>query len=335
MISGTHGLGAPPFLLLLTAVSFLFVSGNRKKEAKPTCFRAKTDSCFNHLAPPTMNKTFSLLLSSFLFTGLASAELFLYEGFSSATFTSGATVHGSGSGSGWSGNWVVSNHSAANANRFLASAYSLGYSDGQGNSLLTTPGSLAAAVSGSGASFVARDFATGLTGEVWISFLTVRTGEINWGWELGLRDGAGNVQFLLQNNSNTNNFRINAASPSGTANLVFNNLDTSPEPVGQLYVLRVTNVGSGSANSNITLWANPNDLTDISAGAAATVSLTNRTVNALGQFSFLNDVNPTGYVDEIRVGSSFASITPIPEPRTYALIAGGLFLGLALYRRRR
>jgi len=279
-----------------------------------------------------MKNTCTTLLFSFLSAGAASAELYLYDGFSTDEYTSGATVFEAAGGTGWSGNWALSNVSGANANRFQASAYSLAYTDGQGNSLITSPGSMAGTVSGSGVAFVSRDFASALTGEVWISFLTVRTANVNWGWELGFRDEEGAAQFLVQNNSATNTFRLNA---SGTAALNFTNLDTSEEPAGQLYVLRVTNVGSGSANANITIWANPTDLTDIAAGAAATASLSNRTVSALGQFSFLNDVNPTGYVDELRIGSSYAAVTPIPEPRTYALIAGALFLGLAFCRRRR
>jgi hypothetical protein len=39
--------------------------------------------------------------------------------------------------------------------------------------------------------------------------------------------------------------------------------------------------------------------------------------------------------DEIRFGDSFAAVTPVPEPSTFALLGGFVALGICLVRRRR
>jgi hypothetical protein len=50
------------------------------------------------------------------------------------------------------------------------------------------------------------------------------------------------------------------------------------------------------------------------------------------QFDVLNVSGTKMFVDEIRVGTTFSDVTPIPEPVTMSLLALG---GLALLRRRR
>ena len=279
-------------------------------------------------------KKLLVLVSSCLIVsvGSLSAQLYVYEGFSTSDFTSGVTVNGLGGGSGWDGNWSVdATNNPNNPNRYRGSDYSLTFSDTVGNNLVTTSGSLAGHPAGSGVGGMFRSFENPISGEVWISFLTVRTADVNWGWQFLFNDAAGETQFRIQNEGANNRFRLNA---DGTSALVFNNLDTAEEPVGQFYVVRVTNVGSGEADANITLWANPNDLTDLAAGAAASTALNNQTVNSLSQFAFLKDANPTGYFDELRIGGSFADVAPIPEPRAYALMAGLLGLLLVSLRRR-
>ncbi|MEX2382150.1 MAG: PEP-CTERM sorting domain-containing protein, partial [Opitutales bacterium] len=104
---------------------------------------------------------------------------------------------------------------------------------------------------------------------------------------------------------------------------------------GQLFVGRVTNVGSGSGDSALSVWVNPDNLLDLDEGAAATASLANRQVEAITQFAFVKGANHTGFFDELRVGGSFDSVAPIPEPATWALWGGLLSLGALAWRRRR
>lgn len=284
-----------------------------------------------------LHSTFSLSLLIALLPAVTHASV--YEGFALSELDPGdpnpITISGQGSGSGWDGNWTVD--ATANVNnpfRYGASDYSLGYTDSLGNSLQTSPGSLGLFSAGSGASALNRPFSDPPTGEVWFSFLNIRTSSESWNYELQFLGGDDDsIQFQLQNSSDTGKFRINAGS---TALLDLQNHTADPDPEGQLFVGRVTNVSSGSANSAITVWINPTSLLDIEAGAAASASLTGRQVDSITQFNFNKGTVHSGYFDELRVGSSSLSVTPtvIPEPSTYAL-GLGLAVGAFLLRRQK
>lgn len=98
----------------------------------------------------------------------------------------------------------------------------------------------------------------------------------------------------------------------------------------------------GGTTDLMSLWINP----DLSLGegglGAATITraysvfndgLFLSEVNSIASTASLN-TNNSALFDEIRVGSSFAAVTPIPEPSSFALLAG-ILVGLSLLRRRR
>lgn len=282
-----------------------------------------------------MKKTLLSLLPAFLLSGGAAfGQLYVYDGFSSGDYTDGVTVDGLGGGSGWSGNWSVdASANANNINRYHGSSYSLDYTDSNANSLVTNAGGLELKAAGSGAAPLSRDFTQAVDGELWFSFLNIRTSTHSWGWDLQFLDAAGGIQFRVQNASSSGYFRINQGG--ATSNIELTNHTTDPLPEGQFFVGRVTNLGSGSANSSLSVWANPNNLLDLDAGAAATASLTDRQVEAISRFGFVKGANHTGYFDEFRVGGSLDAVAPIPEPATYAAWLGLLSIGLLALRRRR
>lgn len=282
-----------------------------------------------------MKKHGSILLAGML---LASAGLTaqIYDGFSSSVYTVDETVNQLGGGSGWANDWNVNlSGSANNFLRYQGSSNSLGYTDSMGNSLYTTPGSLALRAGGAGAGELSRNFTSPLTGEVWVSFLNIRTAAGAWNWEYTFASDGG-TSFRIQNNSNTGFFRLEHSGATSNTNLT--NYDLSADPEAQLFVLRITNVGSGSADSQISLWINPTDITDINAGAASTAVLNNRQINDIQGFVFNKGagVDQTGYFDELRFGASSADVLPIPEPSTYAMLTGIFaFIAIALRRFRR
>lgn len=100
---------------------------------------------------------------------------------------------------------------------------------------------------------------------------------------------------------------------------------------------------SGTGNDTSALWINPSSAT-FGAGAAPTATLSSSggsDIAAINQF-LLRGANgsPIATVDELRIGTTWASVTPaatpVPEPSTYAALAGAVaLLGVMVQRRRR
>lgn len=276
------------------------------------------------------------LFSTVVTLGFACSALlgnsFIYEGFATEAFPAGEEIHNRGGGTGWDGVWAVSPDSQAP--RYLASSYSLGYTAPSGQTLATAPGSMSLQTSGAGGAPVARDFASSISGEVWISFLSVRTSDHSWNWEFRFANEEGASQFLIRNHSASSQFQIFKDGDNQSANLQLSNQDLSADPVSHLYLVRLTNVGSGEANSEVTLYGNPAALAgDFDGTAEAFVTLSGIEVATLTEFAFDKGVNPTGYFDELRIGGSAADVLPIPEPTTFALFLSIFAVAFVIRRR--
>lgn len=260
-----------------------------------------------------------------------------YDGFSTGTYPAGQTINNLTGGEGWDDAWSVNTSNVNNPLRYQGSTVSLGYTDSVGNNLATTPGSLELLAGGSGAGELSRNLASSLSGEVWMGFLNIRTSSGSWNWQIQLANAAGSVQANIQNNSNTGKFRLLAGGQT-SGNLTLDNFDTSwnPGDNAQLYLLQLTNVGSGTANATATLWANPLNIEDLAAGAESSVTLTGIQLDTIDQFIFNKGAgaDQTGYFDELRIGTSAEEILAIPEPRVYALLAGIFSLAIVVMRRR-
>ncbi len=95
--------------------------------------------------------------------------------------------------------------------------------------------------------------------------------------------------------------------------------------------------GSGTSAS---FWINPDPL-DLGALAAPTAdyvdpSHSNRPIDQFEiGFSGQSQVPGSWFLDEFRIGSSWADVTPVPEPSTYAFMLGCGAIGFAALRRRR
>jgi hypothetical protein len=97
----------------------------------------------------------------------------------------------------------------------------------------------------------------------------------------------------------------------------------------------------GASNDISRLWINPSsiDFGELSA-PSANITLSNTTNDLAGIGGFLlrgASGSPAGTMDELRIGTDWASVTPVPEPSTYALLAisAAGVAGYVIRRRRR
>ena len=91
-------------------------------------------------------------------------------------------------------------------------------------------------------------------------------------------------------------------------------------------------------NTRATLYVNPTAGL-VNPGIVSVGTYTYNTGNLIGLGVYSNSATTSSVFDEIRVGSSYASVAPaasaIPEPSTYAVVAGVFAIGIATWKKRR
>jgi hypothetical protein len=288
------------------------------------------------------------------FAPRASAGLLAYEPFANAA---GTTIIGSSDGFGFSSAWVnYSTSTGIDTN----TSYGLSYTDGSGNSLTTSGG--AGFFQGSTTANASMQpirvlsFATGTNSgsiktdgsSIWISFLIARSGPTGTlagnpygrGVNLGLDVSNGVTTAVVQHLATGGS----SAAPQNTVGLIpqgaAGNLKPSTVTFGGQTNLVVVRIDYLNGNDSAYLWVNP------TLGSQPLDSTAN--TNSLVGFDFsFNDIRmfaggqangaqPYGeaLLDEVRIGDTWADVTPIPEPVMASLVGlGGL--ALLIYRRRK
>jgi hypothetical protein len=249
---------------------------------------------------------FSIALSSLSRANVL--ESFVYPpGTNNLTGLSG----GSGFASGWSAG-------SGSAGSITAGSLSFGPLDTFGNRLTTAPGAnltlrnLAAA----------DTFTDGTT--FYISFLLRWDGTQtnSWGGVQLFGNGPANL-FIGHPGSNIPNYSIERAAADGTARQ-----SNVPMVAGQT-VLMAARVQLVSGNDTVRLYMNPTpDGAEPAIGSSA--DLTGQDFGTVSQLGI--STSDAYSVDEIRVGLTYASVVPAPEPAA----SGMMIIGLcALLRRGR
>ncbi|MCC5843434.1 MAG: PEP-CTERM sorting domain-containing protein [Verrucomicrobia bacterium] len=267
------------------------------------------------------------LLSAFLFAGVAgqaTAMLLAYEGFD---YTAGSQLSGQNGGTGWDGSWGVSN-----------SARAIVLDGGLSYLNLVVSGNSVGNPDTTSSFSVTRLFDSAPdSGTVYFSFLVHGDETVTGRYGALLRPAAGGTSpvamgqstsqsldgtspFSMRENQ-TNQGGINGANPGGTS------------IVGTNFLVVELNLDTNQAS----YWANPTSL----GGAAPTATVSGVSFTSppafLEQFYFGTQDSGSAKViyDEFRIGTTYASVSPIPEPSTLLLVFGAFTFLVMMGRRRK
>lgn len=226
-----------------------------------------------------------------------------------------------------SANWMT-------GNMISVGAQSLSYTDANSNTLVTSGGQ-GTLFNARGARYYTNSIAaTG--GTVYGSYLW-QTPTLNvdneWRGHFEVRNAAAGLDVRiglgLDGNHDDTNLQVRYGGTNHTTSVALAAATT-------YYVLYKAEYNGTGQMTNFDLWLNPDSLTSEAVSGAADLTYSGAIgFGGFGGFSINKDNLAGGFnpiYDEIRVGTTWDSISPIPEPGTLALVALGV---LALFRRRR
>jgi hypothetical protein len=276
------------------------------------------------------------LLLVLLTASVARAQLVGYEGFD---YSTGSGLNGLNGGLGWSANpagtWSTASPSFAIDSGSLVPPTPASSLETTGNRLTlsrTVPFTTAA-----------RTFGTDLrtlsgTSEVWISFVITRTAAATsgsyGGLVIGNEAGSDNTSGRLFIGDS------GAASPAadswsleraGGGTLAVSNhlIDNMPT------ALLVARIEFRSGPDPVQLYVNqpPGGGTPESVSAFLGNLDINPSNGAVTDFGIWYGGDGGYQIDEIRIGHSYADVTPVPEPGLVIVTLGGMLLGIRRFRR--
>jgi hypothetical protein len=274
---------------------------------------------------------FAVYFASALCSMTSSAALLVYDGFD---YVAGSSLRTQNGGTGFAAGW-------ANTGNATETATSPGMTYGD----LTVAGVKATlngqqSATGNGASaFLTRDltqtFGTDGTTE-WLSFISQRTGSKSSGgtaqplnyqrvFSLSLFSGSATEQASVGELSN-DPADVWALNPDATT-IVPSVHTTVPLDTQSFLLLRIDNI-AGTGKDKAYLWVNP-DLTlgEPAIGTAAATITDELSFNRIrltvgGSQNTGATLAAQGLFDEIRIGETFADVTPVPEPASvFAVVA--------------
>lgn len=278
----------------------------------------------------TIRQTMLALLLSAVAMGPASAALIIYDGFD---YNAG-TLAGANGGTGWTSPWTQSGTTT------VLSTVSPGLSY---NQLQVTGNAMSDTSTGAQLAYRSYD-TTGLMDDgnsVWFSVLYSVSG-----------GGDSTIKFFANGTHASANYQTGVgiridnnsgiAADFGVASFTYKGFAHGSN--AHLIVGRIS-FSDTAGQDRITLWVDP-DLTAGTPSDGAAFDDKFGTVSAIwpeGQDAIGNEVvirgggSYVGIFDEIRLGTSFADVAPIPEPAAYGfgLAALALFMGLRSKRARR
>jgi hypothetical protein len=270
----------------------------------------------------TMTRMFTLA-AMLLAVPAARAQLIAYDGFA---YTAGQSLNGQNGGSGFTGAWTVSGGTVAVQPGSLTPTAP--------SNLLATTGNSISATGSTIPGDATRALTTpqGASGTVlWMSTVMKGPGSnaTSAGGILALTDGSGNGFTIATGTSGSPG---NPPSADWSLTDYFGSTDASstiPNSVQSLLVARAT---FGTSTDVIDLFVNPPLTGTAPTTADATLTIPHGPALGILEVNGFSLGSSTNLFDEVRLGGSFADVTPVPEPSTLLLVG---VAGFGLIRRRR
>lgn len=275
---------------------------------------------------------FSVTLAIIAASNHCHAAVLAYDGFSSGNYTAGQLLGQNPAITGFNGTWSAGSNIYW-GNSTIALTYSGVASDNTGGTFSNATGGrsvrpMSTILGGNGASG---------TSVYYISLM--------------MQNSAVNLSnyraFELESQFNNRNFQLGAAADTGSTNwgmrvttssssfLTANSsvASVAGQTVFAIVKLTYSDVAGGDSAQ---LWINPSDLSsEVLSTNSVSLSGFDFLHNSAKNVSFASfSGSGTSYWDEVRVGTSWADVTPIPEPTTWGLLAVGL-TAVVIFRRRR
>ena len=308
-------------------------------------FISPTHKELNYLYPTNMKTKTILTLALALGTSASlNAAAVIYEGF---TYPAADTaLAGNAGGTGLSGNWTAPSESTVEATNLTHGSLST-----SGSATVATGWNSGSPYVGIGGTTL--NGLTGDSGELWMSLLyqAPTTGKIRF--TVGIGDtyvtsngylnpsvtDAQAIGFSIPYNTQsavpvmweTNNYDGGNVqnAPSGLAS--GSGLAIARDGATHMFVLHAEWGADGVTNDTLTLYTPGTDLVLGSAISTYEGIVSQDSFDTL----FFSADQSVGVLDEIRVGASYADVSPVPEPSAFALLAGFTGLVWVMLRRRR
>jgi hypothetical protein len=253
----------------------------------------------------------------------ASAALLLYEGFD---YKEGALT-GQNGGTGFSAGWTTSNNGGLNV---VAGSLSYGVLPTTGNSVYgeVRPDSPSWTHRGNVRAANALAASAG-TQDYWVSYLlAVNTSAPTWGAWAGWQTGDTGNSWIGKYGSGGPQIGV------GQVNNVGGTVATATATM-TTYFLVVKYVDTG-ASFDAYAWVNPtlvDPVTGLDLAVGTAIGTFANAATSLGTANFeITQANETT-MDELRIGTNYRDVAPIPEPASILLLVGGLVGAYKLRRR--
>ncbi len=252
-----------------------------------------------------MNKTPSLLLPALLTGGIASAELLVHENFD---YPAG-DLSGQDGGSGWAGAWLDT------GNPILATEAGLNFTDVFGNELVTSGGAANTVDGGSATTISGRE--TGQhDGELWISMLIQPQNSSSQFFGVSFYQDTlvqADARFAIESvtaGAPGKDLRLTRRAPTGAANHTSSFSTTIGTPVFAVLHLVPDGGAGGELPDRIDVFFNPrlDEEPFIPHASASIGGLHFDRIRVAGQNG------RASLVDEIRIGTSYAAVSPHTPP---------------------